>query len=134
VTINSDNTLTDDGTLKFAMTANEVWYFEALIDIATTTNATFKIAFTFPSGATINWVFHPEDAANDLGSTEGSATSGTSQEVGTGGGFAHLLPIRGIIRNSSNAGDLQFQWAQQTSHSDSTTVKADSWLMAAKEA
>jgi len=42
------------------------------------------------------------------------------------------VKLSGIVVNGSNAGDLQLQWAQNTSNGTSVTVQQRSFLLGSK--
>ncbi len=131
VTINSDDSLNDDATLKIAMAANEVWLFEALLLYNSAAAADIKFAFTVPAGASLSWLLtFISDGTVSMALTQ---ASGTSVDVLTDAS-AQAASVKAIVRNSSTAGDLQLQWAQRVSDAGDTKVLTDSYLLAAKEA
>ena len=129
-TVNNSNTLQDDDDLVIAVGANEVWYFEALLLCSSNTTADYKFNVTVPSGATLTWVLLGPLNTDDTPSVSAGAGIAGNQDIG---GAAVRIMIRGMLRVSSTAGNLQLQWAQNTANASDTKVLTDSWLMGARE-
>lgn len=127
-TISSDDSLNNDDELLLPLLANEVVKFEAFIIYNSGTTPDIKFAFTVPAAATIVWAVtnarYSPTAADEPVTV---AASGTS--LGFSGNAADVaVLITGTVVNGANAGNLQLQWAQQTSDASNTTVKTNSWL------
>ena len=142
----ANNTFADVTNLLFTMAASTSYLVEPILLLSSTAaNADFKFQFTFPVGATIFW---DRDAGSDGGNPNGGAgtTSGWTT-TGTGGspsalliqtdyisigGFngTHGARLLAIARNSTTAGSLQLQAAQDTTQAGTTTkVLKDSMLL-----
>ena len=122
--VTSSTTLVNDGDLYLSVAANGVYVVQGSF-LVTGGAGNFKYTFTIPSGAGGNF----------------SATQYT-----TGGTFESLTPITwttvptaqsgeaiwlyGLLVNSTTAGTLQLQWAQNTSNGTPTTVGAYSYITA----
>lgn len=125
-TKNANTTLGDVTGLSFSIAASEIWGFNMSVPYQTNASAGIKFGLTFPSGATGKWGIlyitgtgHvSDDIANSIGSTAG--VPGT-------GGMAH---ISGTIVNSTNAGTVQLQAAQNASHASNTVVYTNSHVKA----
>ena len=135
--VKNSTTLQNDDHLFFAIAANEIWQFEAYIYFRNLVGETpnIQMAFTTPTGATINYVF--------IGSAAGAAAGAVTRQYSDASGgvltadyiWDHpvLLKITGLIINGGTAGNLQFQFAQNTISSTQTTrVLANSCLIAHK--
>lgn len=131
-TVNGSDTLQNDDHLVAALAANEVVAFEMFLIFDAATAADFKMAFTVPASATINWgpaggVRVDESLVVDRQNVVvGSAT--TMAWGGYGAGTKAAAMFTGIVVNSTNAGNLQFQWAQNTSNASDAKVYTNSWL------
>ena len=132
-TVNNSTTLQNDDHLVIAVGANEVWYFEALLLYNSGTTPDIKFAFTVPSGASLSWsLVNKGDTSGGDAALQLSQTSGAALIVlGTAG--IHVCLVKGIVRMSSTAGNLQLQWAQQVANASDTKVLTDSWLVGARE-
>lgn len=127
----NNNTMQDDNDLLIAVAANEVWYFEVLINYSTTAAPGIQFAWTIPSGATIVGTVIGDDSALADDYPRLLALNTTPVGFEPAGG---RLVLKGILRVSSTAGNLQLQWAQETTNAADTKVLADSWMIGVKEA
>jgi hypothetical protein len=124
--VSSSITLQDDDALLFAVAANEVWVFEASI-LYTAASATPDLKFTWaaPSGAS-GWYLAGGSTNPTIGlGVESNTAADTTVRV-----FKYV----GYVANGATAGSVKFQWAQNTSSADATTVKAQSYIVAHKVA
>ncbi len=130
--ITSSTTLTNDTALVLAMAANDTWEFEAFI-LCTSSSSTpdIKYTFTVPTGATITWV---SDFQEGSGLTNNNivTSSGTSVNNAITAGSNDIIRVRGVVTNGSNAGNLQFQWSQNSSNGNATQVLSNSFIKAGK--
>ena len=84
----------------------------------------FKYAFTIPADATIkidNEDWDSNTARNSIDGTTVIPFIPLSTDE-------RYIQIHGHVETSSTAGNLQFQWSQNTSHADKVTVKTGSSL------
>jgi hypothetical protein len=132
-TVTSSTTLVNDSQLKFAVAANETYIFEAwLYTYAADGTPDIKVTFTGPSGSTVLW------SSSQVIFNAGGST--TLTVVSAGGTAADLfvdsnlraIQLYGSILNGATAGDLQFQFAQNTSSANGTSVKAGSYIYGIK--
>ena len=132
-TVTSSTTLVNDSQLKFAVAANETYIFQAwLYTYAADGTPDIKVTFTGPAGSTVLW------SSSQVIFNAGGST--TLTVVAPGATTADLfvdsnlraIQLYGTILNSSTAGDLQFQWAQNTSSANGTSVKAGSSIFGIK--
>lgn len=116
-TQNTTNML-NDSKLFFAMAANTNYVFDAYIPIDDSNAAGGQYTFTAPTGAVIN--ISTSNYNSGTGTTANNycniTTSGTACTLtgGTATYAANFIQVHGFIRNSSTAGNLQFQFAQTT--------------------
>jgi len=132
-TVTSSTTLVNDSQLKFAVAANETYIFQAwLYTYAADGTPDIKITFTAPSGSTLFWsssqvIFLP-DASTSLTVVAPAATTG-SLFIDSN---LRAIQLYGTILNGATAGDVQLQWAQNTSSANGTSVKAGSSIFGIK--
>lgn len=137
----SDNTVHDDAELLFPVNANEVYIFEAFLMFTTGTSTTpdVKVGWTLPASATLTEVL--EGLAVAATSADGQwtyraqyqnttpVTARATGVISTATEAVTPVIIRGVIRISSTAGNIQLQWAQNTTTGGTPTVrKADSFI------
>lgn len=138
--VSSSTTLQDDDVLLFAVGANEVWVADLYLYLSATnlSLADFKMAFTVPSGSTMNlwWANHDNDEeARVSGAITQTTVSGTGIAVIIGSGATKsLVHVMFYVAVGTTAGNCQLQWAQNTSDAGATTVKDGSFLIARREA
>jgi hypothetical protein len=131
--VTSSTTLVNDTHLKFAVAANETYIFQLWLFVyAADGTPDIKVTCTGPSGSTVLWsssqVIFNAAAATTLTSVN---TSGVSADLFVDANN-RAIQLYGTIANGATAGDLQFQWAQNTSSANSTTVKAGSSIFGIK--
>lgn len=132
-TVTSSTTLVNDSQLKFAVAANETYIFQAwLYTYAADGTPDIKVTFTGPSGSTVLWS-SSQVIFNAGGSTTLTVVSsgGTTADLLVDANF-RAIQLYGTILNSSTAGDVQLQWAQNTSSANGTSVKAGSSIFGIK--
>lgn len=135
--VTSSTTLQSDNELVLAVSASATYFFRAWIMAtdATDANGDIKFAFTFPAGATCHFSGkgpHSLLASGAFGDGEyiarNTATSGST--VATYGLTTSVIGIEitGLLIVSGTAGNLQLQWAQNSSDANATTVQAGSFM------
>lgn len=132
--LTSSTTVQADDHLVIAIGASEAWEFEAFI-LCTSTSTTpdIKYTFTAPAGATITWFSRTQNIANTTVTDNAAITaSGTTLALGMAASATYVIRIRGFITNSTTAGNLQFEWAQNNSSATATDVLINSFLKAGK--
>lgn len=128
----SNTTLQNDDELFLAVAPNAVYEFDLNIWFDSSTTADFKYTVTVPTGATLYFSQTGFDAGganhNDASVTVASGT--TRDQFGNGVGTIRHFRLKGMCANGANAGNIQFQWCQNTTDATNTTVKANSTLKA----
>ena len=129
-TVNNSETLIDDAELKLAVAANEVWAFILLPITYSSVAAAVKAQFTVPSGAVLEGYYwgNRSDAAFDGSSLE---AEGAFTMFGASDNYIFSC-VLGVIINGSTAGNVQFQWAQNTAEESDTKVLKNSCILAWK--
>ena|SRR3990167_181216 len=129
-TIATDDTLTADNTLVFAVNAvaDEIWMVEILAIVNSGATPDFKFSITAPGASTIDGVAHGPAVGAGFGFqtlTEGStATSGESS------GTDYPLLLTFVVIDAGTVGNVSFTWAQNTSDAGNTIVRKGSFLRA----
>lgn len=130
--VSSSTTLQNDDVLKIALAASDAVEFSAVMFVSSTSSTPdFKMTFTVPSGASVRWHAEYFDGANYQGSSVITG-SGTTIPFQVAANVVGMVKLTGIVVNGSNAGDLQLQWAQNTSNGTSVTVQQRSFLLGSK--
>lgn len=125
----SDTALQNVTSLVQAIGASETWAFEFHIFYDTSTGADFKVSITFPSSPT-SLRYHSmgkEPVGSTFDSDNDATAGGTAFGFpGLGAGGVEMIIVSGYIVNGANAGNIQFQAAQNSSEASNTIVKAGS--------
>jgi hypothetical protein len=128
----SSTTLQDDDDLYIAVPANTslLWVCKLSITGGSRGSSDFKWFWSVPDGMTGTYWATYEGTGG--GQNTGQIRDFTTvNAVGTAGtSNPQPLEIMGSLTNGETAGTLQLQWAQNTSSSTDTTVKAGSLLTA----
>jgi len=131
--VTSSTTLVNDSQLKFAIAASETYLFQLWLYVYTADGVPdIKLTCTGPSGSTLLW-----SPGQVILLPDASQTAGTVQTGGTTASYfvdsnLRLITLFGSILNSTTAGDVQLQFAQNVSSATSTTIKAGSYIMGTK--
>ncbi len=131
----SSTTLQDDNDLTLAIPANQTWEIVGdLIASSGSTTPNLKMGFTVPSGATFRiWASGVQENSTTSYENLTFNSSGTGKKMTIGStSNATLVHYHGWITTSSTAGNITFQWAQNTSNGNAVTVKADSFMKATR--
>lgn len=138
--IPSNTTLQDDDALLFAIAASEVWQFEFVVHASSasdTPDIKFSVTFTGAAGATGTW---GHQGIQSTATTTPSVVAVSryvfdASSPSVGGVIAAAdTPNRivGVVVNSTTAGNIILQWAQNSSNATATTVKTGSYLLACR--
>lgn len=122
---NTGTTLQDDNHLTVAVSPSTTYKFFLTIFVVATSSPDIKFTLVGPSGSTIafNWYedFGDSSAFNQAG--------GAAQFVNMPNGTSNKIVITGSITVGGTAGNLTFQFAQNTANASPTTVKQGSSLL-----
>ena len=129
--VTSSTALVDCTDLSFSIAANEAWIGTILPIVTAGASGGMKWAFTAPSGCSIT-VRAQGGAAFPTSIIDGNGLTGN----GTTGlhGTASRYELTMIISNSSTAGTVQFQFAQNASNGTATTVSKNSVMIVTRSA
>ncbi len=123
-TKNANTTLSDVTGLSFAIAANETWLFWIALYYSSGTTPDLKFTFTVPSGCTGSQGF--------VGALNSTSASITVTTVIPAAGSAQVATISGLAINSTTAGTIQLQAAQNVSDASDSTIFANSHLLAVR--
>lgn len=128
--LTSNDSVEDDDHLIVTLEANKEYIIDGVIFAASTSNTPdIKIAFTIPTGATMDMGFI--GASSAFGHAELLESSGTeSDTIPIVQNVPTVINVHGAVKVGSTAGDLTLQWAQAQSNGTATTVKEGSYLRA----
>ena len=138
--VTSSTTLQNDDELFVAVEASCSYLMDGLVLYSGDGSNDIKLAFTFPTGATVHWSgigAHTAWTGNvaqveaEFGAVQ-NATSSPTSSVGygnhTSASVIFAIHLKGAIVVGANAGNLQLQWAQTGSTGNATTLRAGSWI------
>ncbi len=133
-TVNNSATLQDDDDLKFTVGANELWIFEAVLNMTDASNGTADTKYTFTGPASSVAVFASHPAINSSGTFEVSVARPLASVEQTEGASAanggRIHNVSGQIDTAGTSGTMQLQWAQLTANASDLKMLAGSWLTA----
>lgn len=122
---NSDAVLAVDPVLKFPMLANTTYLIRGQINAFTNATPDLKYRFTGPASPTVVRIVRTH-AIGGGGSApaNGIAAAYDSADVVflATGAQAISIAFEAYVENGANAGDFEFQWAQNTSNAANTSV------------
>ncbi|MCX8051131.1 MAG: hypothetical protein N3B17_04465, partial [Chlorobi bacterium] len=126
-TVTSSTTYQNDNALVYTASANQIFEFEAYMFISGG-NGGIKIRVSIPSSASMK--LYAELKKDDQHHwVYAKLTSGTDEvswsTIDNTYGYARIV---GIVQMGSSGGNVQVQWAQNSSNATGTTVEAGSYL------
>ena len=131
----NNNTLENDADLVIALDTSSTYIVEGFFNFDTDhANPDASWAITTPSGTIVDLHTTQSKCVDGTSTTGAYAPEGATSATITMDGLAdYMLTIKATVRTSATQGNLQFQWAQQTTDgANLTTLKADSWMSARK--
>ena len=130
--VSSSTTLQNDDILKIALAASDAVEFSAVMFVSSTSaTPDFKMTFTVPSGASVRWFAEWFDGVAYQSSSI-VTSSGTTATFTITANTLGMVKLTGIVVNGSTAGDLQLQWAQNSSNSAAVKVEQRSFILGSK--
>jgi len=133
--VTSSTTLVNDNDLFFTPAVSTVWVVQLNLIYEASTTGDAKWGFTFPTGAFFSWGHTVINTS--LGADATSvfsylrAASGNAFSAGGDGAGNRLHAVLGgTLTMGSTSGNLQFQFAQQTSDGTATKINQDSFMIA----
>jgi hypothetical protein len=130
--VTSSTTLQNDDTFVFAVGASTVWAVEGHFFYEAASAGGIKIVWVLPASSgfgRISALVHTSTSTiQSLGADSAEAPIGAN--VGNGAGSPRLLRVSSLLEIGVNAGNAQFQWAQNTSNGTATKLLTNSFLVA----
>ncbi len=127
----NDNTLgvANDSELLFAVGANEIWFYTIIGGFTTTVNADFKFSLVTPGGTgLLQYMFMSSTTA--LLRLDTVAVNTPTSIIVAGAAGDEAFRIDGYAATAGAGGNVQFQWCQNTSHGDTTTIHQHTHIVA----
>lgn len=136
-TVTSSTTLQNDNELFVPLEANATYFVHLFLlhDSDATAAGDIKFGWAALSGATMQFGVHGANTSvtSSTGVTSVNMQSRAFNEVAAFGGgdsAGTAAFAEGIIITAGTSGNLQLQWAQETSNAVATTVRVGSYLSA----
>lgn len=129
--VTSSTVLVSDSDLVLSVAASATYVVSGYLNYAGAAQGTgdLKLTFTVPAGATLSYTLVRMDTAGATGLTNPSGATVTNV-AGTSAVADRSVFISATLVLGGTAGSLQLQWAQNTSSTTATVVRARSWLWA----
>jgi hypothetical protein len=126
-TITNSAAFTNDAHIFFPMDANAVYTFTASINFSSTSaTGDFKYTFTVPTGAAV-YIQTAAPTSATASTTCNISASGQTCTLAVTANYRGTMDITGFVDTAATAGNLQFQFAQNTATAaQSVTVYAGS--------
>jgi hypothetical protein len=124
----SNITPQNDDHLKMTVGANEVWQCHWALIYDAGTAGDMRLTFTFPSGRIDFSAIGADSSGTATFRRWNTATSPATPLDLVGPGGVICFDLFGVFANGATPGDLQLQWAQNTSSGTATVMKANSTL------
>jgi hypothetical protein len=133
VTINNDNTYTSEPEWTFPVEANHTYGTVAHFIIRSDDEPDFKMKFSGPSGASgyqnyICWGMEANSGVVKQGFMHNMASDEVITLPNTGANTLYAVHMWGFFTISTTAGNVAFQWAQNTSHANDTDLWENSFM------
>lgn len=137
--VNNSTALVSDSQLLVTPAISQVFTLDGLIMFTSGTTPDFKMAFSFPAGATLSWAGAGVDVTGSSGSGDmvGNAAARLAADstfaYGGGAAFVCSIHLKGLFIMGSTAGNLTLRWAQFVANASNTIVLQDSWIRVRRE-
>lgn len=126
--ISSQTTLVSDADMRFAVAANSLYEFHVFLRYSSPTGADWKSSFTVPASASAHFARYGWNLSGNFVGGDEFADGSTVTSQGQGAGTVQTANFFGYAVTAGTAGNLIFQWAQNTSNAGNTTLYANSYL------
>lgn len=130
-TVNNTTTYVSSTGLTLSIGASEVHVYESLIMFDTNTSADFKQRLLLPASATVRiarWSSSTVGTAIDTAIEHDAITVTEIQSGGVASGTIMSTRATGLITNSTAAGSVTLQFAQNAATVVNTVLKIGSWI------
>lgn len=129
-TITNDNTLNNDADLQFTTTANTNYMIRGVIAYQShaTPDWQWDLAHSGTTTDYLNSGWRQQDSGTALSNILGDATAGSGNTQTTSTNALNIFNFWAFLRVGASGGTVNFQWAQNTSDGNNTTVYAGSFI------
>ena len=127
-TITSQTTLINDADMRFAVAAGAIYEFHVYLRYSSGTGQDWKSSFTVPAGASASFQRIGKDLSGNFGSVNEQTDAVSVTSLGSGVGTIIVAAFFGVLVTAGTAGNLIFQWSQQTAGAFNTTLYQNSYL------
>jgi hypothetical protein len=133
--VTSSIVLVNDIDLVLALGASTRYLLTAFLvyEGGTQGSSDMKFSFTTPAGATLRYMAYCQTTAGAFAGAAVRAATSVISCGSTGAGNSLGVMISGTIAVSTTAGNLQLQWAQNSSSATATIMHQNSWLCLQRE-
>lgn len=122
VSKSSDTSPTDVTNIKIPCRPNSQYVFEAMVIFQADNTPQIDFSWSVPSGTTMSWATNQSVTEFDESGTLNEQTGGSTE--------VHVF--RGVINVGSTGGDVQLQYAQNSSSGTSISVNQYTHIIARK--
>jgi hypothetical protein len=126
----SSTSIQNDDHLFLALAANTTYWFQAMLLYDGPAGNGMDMAWSFPSGATMQWTVDSlglgASGTADIVSRDRLQITGTPINGTSGAGTSLVAVPKGILTVGSNSGTIRLRWAQHTTSSTAVRVIAGS--------
>ena len=131
----SNTSLVNDTDLNLALAANGTYAFFGMIIYSASTAADYKCQLTVPAGAALNWSAYPfiGTGGSSYSTPQNLLTPSSNTPVAMGGqgtAQSQVATVIGSVVMGATTGNLQWQFAQQSSDASNLNTRAGSFLLA----
>jgi len=120
--ITSQTSFVNDADMRFAVAANSIYEFHVYLRYSSPTGADWKSSFTIPASAGCRFQRFGLDATGILVGVTEFTDASTVTSQGQGAATIQNAQFWGTLFTAGTAGNLIFQWAQNTSNAGNTTL------------
>lgn len=130
-TRNNDNTLTADTDLQTPVDANTGYAFWGWVTYVSDASADFAYVISEPDGVMMAILHKGNEGVGSLG-VELVDESWSGNSTATGGTTRYIVYFTGYLVTGVAGGTFSFDWSQNLSNANDTTVKKGSWMRVKK--
>ncbi len=126
--ISSSTTLINDADMRFAVAANSIYEFHVYLRYSSPSGADWKSSFTVPAGAGARFCRIGKNGTGTFVGSDEALDTDILTSQGQGASTIMNANFFGVVFTAGTAGNLIFQWSQNTSNAGNTTLYQYSFL------